>query len=136
MKVLVFGAFDRLHPGHESFLRQARELGDHLTVALACDKIIEQLKGRGPVQNFNARKDALQTLAEVDEVVAGDNQLGQYSILQNDQYDIIALGYDQNKLKDDLERWFKTHDQNIAIKLLKPFKPEKYKSTILRYDRP
>jgi FAD synthetase len=44
LKVIVFGTFDYLHPGHKSFLKQAKKLGDFLTVVVACDHTIKHLK--------------------------------------------------------------------------------------------
>ena len=31
-RVMCFGTFDLLHPGHEDYFRQAREFGDELIV--------------------------------------------------------------------------------------------------------
>lgn len=36
-RVMVFGVFDGLHPGHRAFLRQARKKGDKLIVVVARD---------------------------------------------------------------------------------------------------
>ena len=36
-KVLTFGSFDLIHPGHHYFLNKAKELGDELIVVLSRD---------------------------------------------------------------------------------------------------
>jgi len=37
-KVMVFGTFDIFHPGHRSFLNQAKKYGNYLIVVVARDK--------------------------------------------------------------------------------------------------
>jgi cytidyltransferase-like protein len=101
-KVLVFGTFDGLHPGHRAFLRQARRCGDHLTVAVAPDAIVRQLKGRLPKIEFSRRCEQLRLEPDVDEVVASDLQLGTWEILDRVNPDVIGLGYDQILLKESL----------------------------------
>ena len=41
--VLVFGAFDGLHPGHLDFFLQAKKFGDHLIVSVGTDKNVEKI---------------------------------------------------------------------------------------------
>jgi len=45
--VLTNGCFDLLHPGHVTYLQQARALGDVLVVALNSDRSVRELKGPG-----------------------------------------------------------------------------------------
>ena len=47
-KVMAFGTFDGLHPGHLNFLKQARRLGDSLVVVVARDANVRKIKGRFP----------------------------------------------------------------------------------------
>lgn len=70
-KVLVIGSFDLVHYGHMLFLRQARSLGTHLTVALGTDTWQKKYK-RDPVLNYFQRKIALEFLPWVDYVMARD----------------------------------------------------------------
>ena len=134
-KVMIFGTFDNLHPGHVSFLKQARKLGDTLIVSLALESTIQKLKAKTPVHSFEKRKQALMQSGLVDEVVASDKKLGTYQSVQSIQPNIIALGYDQNDLKSSLSTWIKDQNQNIELVTLKPFKAKKYKSSLLnKYD--
>ena len=55
-KVLVFGTFDGIHKGHLSFLNQAKEHGDYLTVVVAKDSNVKKLKGHKPLNNEKQRK--------------------------------------------------------------------------------
>jgi len=68
--VLTNGVFDLLHTGHLYYLRQARELGDALVIALNADASVRVLKGPSrPVQTEEQRAYALGALACVDAVV-------------------------------------------------------------------
>lgn len=68
--VLVGGCFDILHYGHIHFLKNAKKLGTHLVVALESDVNIARLKGKNrPIHNQNQRKETLEALSFVDEVV-------------------------------------------------------------------
>lgn len=68
--VLTNGVFDLLHTGHLYYLKQARELGDALIVALNADASVRALKGPArPVQSEEERAYALAALACVDGVV-------------------------------------------------------------------
>ncbi|MHA1679090.1 MAG: adenylyltransferase/cytidyltransferase family protein, partial [Promethearchaeota archaeon] len=50
-KVLCFGTFDILHPGHVSFLKQARKYGNYLVVVVARDENVKKIKGKYPLDN-------------------------------------------------------------------------------------
>jgi D-glycero-beta-D-manno-heptose 1-phosphate adenylyltransferase len=68
--VLTNGVFDLLHTGHLYYLRQARQLGDALIIALNSDASVRALKGPSrPVQNEEQRAYALGALECVDGVV-------------------------------------------------------------------
>ena len=68
--VLTNGCFDLLHAGHVSYLKEARELGDALVVALNSDDSVKELKGEGrPVHTAADRAEILCALESVDRVV-------------------------------------------------------------------
>jgi len=130
-KVFIFGTFDGLHEGHHSLLRQARAHGDHLTIAVAQDHIVEQLKNHPPKKPMHERIDALLEVDGVDIVIPGDEELGTYHVVRRHKPDVIALGYDQRELKFDLEEHARDFDWEVEIVVLEPFEPEKYHSSIL-----
>ena len=71
-KKLVFtnGCFDLLHAGHVRYLRQARQLGDGLVVALNSDASVSLLKGPSrPVNTQDDRAEILMALQSVNGVV-------------------------------------------------------------------
>lgn len=68
--VLVGGCFDLLHFGHISFLKQAKSYGDYLVVALESDENVRRKKGEArPIHNQSQRKEMLEALNFVDEVI-------------------------------------------------------------------
>ena len=68
--VMTNGCFDILHPGHVSYLENARKLGDRLIVAVNTDESVKRLKGESrPINDLNARVAVLAGLASVDWVV-------------------------------------------------------------------
>lgn len=68
--VMTNGCFDILHPGHVSYLENARKLGDRLIVAVNSDASVKRLKGETrPINDLDARMAVLAGLASVDWVV-------------------------------------------------------------------
>lgn len=71
--VFTNGCFDLLHPGHARFLREARQLGDLLVVAINSDRSVRELKGpTRPVVGQVDRADMLAALGCVDFVYVFD----------------------------------------------------------------
>ncbi|MFZ7255207.1 bifunctional D-glycero-beta-D-manno-heptose-7-phosphate kinase/D-glycero-beta-D-manno-heptose 1-phosphate adenylyltransferase HldE [Avibacterium avium] len=68
--VMTNGVFDIIHPGHVSYLDNARKLGDRLIVAVNSDASVKRLKGENrPINPLDARMVVLAGLAAVDWVV-------------------------------------------------------------------
>ncbi|WP_435640581.1 D-glycero-beta-D-manno-heptose-7-phosphate kinase [Micavibrio aeruginosavorus] len=64
------GAFDILHPGHVTYLAQARSRCDRLVVALNCDDSIRRYKSKDrPINDESSRAQVLAALGAVDLVV-------------------------------------------------------------------
>ncbi|MBW1645076.1 MAG: D-glycero-beta-D-manno-heptose 1-phosphate adenylyltransferase [Deltaproteobacteria bacterium] len=75
-KKIVFtnGCFDLLHPGHLTYLEQARELGDLLVVAVNSDASVRRLKGEPrPILGQEVRARMLAGLRAVDYVTIFDD---------------------------------------------------------------
>lgn len=131
-KVLVFGTFDIFHPGHWNFLGQARKYGDHLTVVIARDQTVRQIKGRFPDNKEQQRLARVQESNLANKVLLG--RLGdKYQIIKEVQPDFICLGYDQKSFNEGLnEKLMKQGLKGVKIIKLYPYQPEKYKSSKLR----
>lgn len=130
-KVLAFGTFDILHPGHLDFFEQAASLGDELHVVIARDETVSNVKGNLPDQNEQTRRAQVQDQPHVTKAHLGylDDK---YKIIEEIQPAIIALGYDQEFFVDQLETEVKKRNLNCKIIRLKPFHPELYKSSKLK----
>jgi FAD synthetase len=123
-KVIVFGSFDPLHEGHRHFFRQAKKLGDRLTVVVARNKCLRHDKNHPPRFDESIRIETIEKEALVDSVKLGD-RLGEYQILEKEKPDIIGVGYDQKiplALKNNLKKY--------KIIRLKPYRPDIYKSSL------
>jgi FAD synthetase len=131
-KVMVFGVFDGIHEGHRHFLKEAKRLGDYLIVVVAQDHIVAHLKGHFPNINIAERLEHLRLEDGVDEVVIGDRELSTYEVVKKYRPDIIALGYDQTLLKEDLERNLHKFDWPLELKVLSAYEPNIYHSSLLK----
>ena len=130
-RVLVFGTFDLLHHGHRNFLAQARELGNRLIASIARDEFVKRVKGRSPFHSIDERISKLLEENLVDEAYPSDKETGNFNIVEKIKPDIICLGYDQLQLKNILSNWIKENNKKIKIKILKSYKKEKYKTSII-----
>jgi len=130
-KVMAAGTFDLLHPGHIDFLKQAKKEGDYLIIVVATDETSGHDKGKPPIWNQEKRKQGIENLNIADKVVIG-NPGDKLKIVEQEKPDIICLGYDQEynpaKMSEDLKK----RGISVEIKRMKPFHPEKYKTSLLR----
>jgi len=129
MRVLAFGTFDGIHPGHLDFIRQAK-LHGHLTIVVARDETVKQVKHKSAVHNEQERLAALKAVPGVDDAVLG-NTGDKYKVVLEHKPDVICLGYDQVAFTDKLEQFLKERGIEAKIVRLKPFRPEKFKSSLL-----
>ena len=129
-RVLCCGTFDRLHPGHEFFLRRAAALGSELVVIVARDDNVTRLKGRPPTQDEETRRRGVAALDFVDEARLGNRGTDLLRAAAGVDPDIIALGYDQRP-PPGLAAAF----PKCRITTLEPFRPDRYKSSLMREAR-
>ena len=81
--VMTNGCFDILHPGHVSYLEQARKLGDRLIVAVNSDASVKRLKGASrPINDLDSRMAVLAGLSSVDWLVAFEEDTPQRLIAE------------------------------------------------------
>ncbi len=72
-KVFVSGCYDIIHGGHIQFFRQAKSLGDHLTVCVASDEVIRLYKNKPPSLPLQHKISILKSLSIVDDVLVSSN---------------------------------------------------------------
>ena len=95
-KSVVFtnGCFDLLHPGHLTYLAEARAMGDALIVAINSDRWVTALKGPGrPILNDADRAYMLSGLEVVDFVTIFDQETPR-EIITSLLPDILVKGGD------------------------------------------
>lgn len=129
-KVLIFGTFDGLHPGHLNFFEQAKKYGDYLIVVVARDKTVKKMKNRFPLRNEMERLGTLQKCKLINEARLGyeDNP---YGIIEEIAPDVICFGYDQKTFTENLPKELEKMSLSTKIYRMKPYKPKEYHSIIL-----
>jgi len=132
-KAMIFGVFDRLHPGHLYLLYHARLEARELVAVIARDGTVERLKGRRPEWSERRRMRAVKATGLPTAVLLGDKAEGEYSVIKKQKPDLICLGYDQAALKKDLRAKMKD-DSLPAIPLysLKPYRPKRFHTSLQR----
>lgn len=129
--VMLFWTFDLLHPGHEDLFVQAKKLWDYIIVVLSRDLTVKKVKGRFSDHDELVRQKNLQATGLVDKVVLWDLE-DMYLPVKEYNPDVIALGYDQEVFVQGLERLLFDEWLDIKIVRLNSYKPDQYKSSILR----
>lgn len=127
MRVMVFGTFDDLHPGHEYLLTEAQKRGE-LFVVVARDVNVQRIKNRAPLQNENVRMKAISDRFPSATVMLGDPENFLWPV-QTVKPDFILLGYDQKLPPGVTEA-----DLGVPTERLPGFDPHIHKSS-LRRDR-
>lgn len=134
-RVLIFGTFDFLHPGHISFFKQARAITDssYLVASIARDSNVTRIKRHAPVNSESNRLELVSSCRLIDEAVlsAQDDYIGHIVSLAPDY---VALGYDQIAYTEGLEQKLSEAGLNCKIVRLQPFHPETYKTAKLKRD--
>jgi FAD synthetase len=131
VKVLTFGTFDKYHPGHEYYLKNAKKYGE-VYVIIARDSTVKQIKGKLPENNEKTRLQKINSLKYVKKAYLGDLK-DKFKLIKELKPDIICLGYDQNSFNKNLED--KLKELNINAKIIRfkdAYKPNIYKSSKIR----
>ena len=107
VRVMASGVFDLIHPGHISYLQQARSFGDELVVVVACDDTVRKNKHE-PITPDYMRAKIVGSLKPVDVAIVGKNNGDIFDTVREVKPDVIVLGFDQHfdteKLRESLEK--------------------------------
>lgn len=129
-KVVVFGTFDIIHPGHIHMLKEAKSYGDYLVVVVARDTTVCEVKGKKPQNDEQTRLRNIELLGLAEKVRLGC--LGdKYQVVGEEKPDVVALGYDQKAYVDNLAEAVEDH---VQIVRLGPYMEDIYKSSKMRKD--
>ena len=117
---------DLFHFGHVRFLKQARDLGDTLTVGLLSDEWVVANK-RPAVMNQAERREVIAGCRHVDEVILKNRPAnGQWMQVQGFVYYVVAFGTDedrhrQEQYSDDIMRQLRyevSYEHEISTSLI------------------
>lgn len=116
--VLASGVFDLVHYGHIRFIEEAKKLGgenSRLVVIVARDKTVERLKGRRPIIPEDQRRAVVESLKPVDEAILGYEDLSFEETIAKIKPDVIAVGYDQRSIENDVRAFIKARGLTIEV---------------------
>ncbi|MNO44960.1 Glycerol-3-phosphate cytidylyltransferase [compost metagenome] len=100
-KVITYGTFDLLHYGHILLLKRAKDLGDHLTVALSTDDF-NAIKDKQAYFSYEERKMMLEAIKYVDHVIPECTWEQKSTDIQQHNIDVFVMGDDWRGKFDDL----------------------------------
>ena len=113
-KVITFGVYDLLHIGHVLLFKKAKELGDHLIVAVQDDDVIRKYKPEAEmVYTINERLMMVGAIKYVDEVVVYKNV---DKDIRKIDFDVFAKGPDQSH--EGFQRavdWCKDNGREVVV---------------------
>ncbi len=113
--VLTNGCFDLIHVGHIRYLRESKEKGDILVVALNSDSSVRKLKGKGrPILQEQERVEIISSFEFVDYVTFFD-ELNVEKVLLTLKPDTHAKGSDYTKDTVPERETVKEYGGDIAI---------------------
>ncbi len=131
-KVMVFGAFDGLHPGHIDFFKQAKRFGDYLIVSVGTDENVAKIKDKKPLFNQAERLELVSNISIVDKAVLGAKR-DFYQEIKKYNPQVICLGYDQWVTEKDVNGGLASVGlPKTQVIRLKPHKEQRAKSTIIK----
>ena len=113
--VLTNGCFDLIHVGHVRYLKEAKDKGDILIVALNSDSSVRKLKGKGrPLLNQEERAEIISSFSFVDYITFFEEP-NVVKVLLALEPDIHAKGSDYTKETVPEKDTVKGYGGKIAI---------------------
>ncbi len=122
--VIASGVFDLLHLGHVRFLEDAKKAGGinaKLVVIVARDSTTEKFKGQKPIMSEKQRCALVKSLRVVDDAVLGFEGLEIGEVIEKIQPDIVALGYDQLSMEQEVKEYIATHNRPVLVVRISKF---------------
>ena len=96
---ITFGAFDLLHAGHVLMLEEAKDVCDHLIVAVQSDPSVDRPSKNKPIQSYEERLIQVRALRCVDDVVLYDTEDDLIQVLLKLKPDVRIIGADHKGKK-------------------------------------
>ncbi|MEE3384197.1 MAG: adenylyltransferase/cytidyltransferase family protein [Prevotella sp.] len=113
-RVFTVGVYDLLHIGHVELFRRAREIGDHLTVAVQSSDVVLKYKPESKlVYSTEERMYMVKSVRYVDRVVEYRDV---DKIVEQVDFDVFAVGPDQ--CHEGFQRamaWCREHGKEVVV---------------------
>lgn len=123
-KVITYGTFDLIHPGHINILRRARELGDYLIVGLSTDEF-NKTKNKQAFHNYESRKYIVESIRYVNQIIPEKNWEQKINDIKKYEIDLLVMGDDwQGKfdhLKNHCEVLYLPRTEGISTTKIKKY---------------
>ncbi len=101
MKIgILAGNFDVIHPGYMKMFKESKNVCDLLVIALHSDPSIERPEKLKPILTLEERKEVLEGIRYVDNIVTYTYESELVSILQSYPFDVRLLGDDYKERTD------------------------------------
>ncbi len=127
-KVLIFGSFDILHPGHIFVIKEAMNYGE-VHAGFALDETIIKLKGRLPYNSLEVRMKNIEAYGVTPH--AGD-PVDRLRVVREVDPAIVVLGHDQHFFVDALEEYQRTSKPDLKIIRIGSFHDQLFSSSKFR----
>lgn len=92
-KVITYGTYDLITPGHIQHLKESKEMGDYLIVGLSTDEF-NTIKHKSSYLTYEERKYVLESIKYVDEVIPEENWDQKPNDIKKYNIDILTMGSD------------------------------------------
>ncbi|QEM80769.1 glycerol-3-phosphate cytidylyltransferase [Halomonas binhaiensis] len=120
--IITYGTFDMFHIGHLNLLRQLKEMGDKVVVAVSTDEF-NLGKGKKTLIPYEQRVQIVESIQYVDLVIPEESWEQKTSDVEKYNVDVFAIGDDwEGKfdfLKDQCEVIYLARTKNISTTDLK-----------------
>ncbi len=101
-KVITYGTFDLLHPGHINLLRRAKQLGNFLAVGLSTDEF-NAIKQKKAFYTYEERKLVVEAVRYVDQVFPETCWEQKANDVRRLDIDVFVMGKDWEGKFDELK---------------------------------
>jgi len=108
-KGIIAGCFDVIHPGYIKMFQDAKNVCEHLTIALHSDPTTDRPEKNKPVQTIEERSIVLNSIKHVNEIIFYDTEKDLYNILNLLDFNVRILGTDYKN------KSFTGDDLNIPV---------------------
>lgn len=92
-RVITYGTYDLITPGHIQHLKESKELGDYLIVGLSTDEF-NHIKHKRSYLSYDERKIVLEAIKYVDEVIPEIDWNQKIDDIKKYNIDILTMGSD------------------------------------------